>query len=385
MVRIPFLLIALFLLIIWAGYRTMIYRRSKYFTPMREILVTIFFIYFLAIIYFTIFKRGELHIVFNNRAYANLAPLRETIRMFIEPRASIRFALLNVFGNILLFIPLGFLIPLLFDKGNNLGRVVFYGALSSALIEVIQFFTTFNVTDIDDVIFNTAGAFIGIMCYRLFYSLLKAINLSSPFEKIKNYRDNNLIKLAAKPLSVMLLSCVALGVFFLYKDTYSGKLTNEALAKEVFSSFDHDKIVLTNEIDKHKFFLKEHGSHLEFSRLDKVMGNRYAAITNYQASWKTSNFGFSVTFVEDYRTNSHRIIVFGRNNSAKSVLISYKGNDFKQGLMENEYFIIPFPAIIKFDERTDMYNIYNDKPSKDLQIRFLDGQGEEYRDMMFLR
>ena len=77
--------------------------------------------------------------------------------MFRNDFADIHIALYNVIGNILLFIPLGFCIPLFFNKKNKLSKVILYGFTASLIIEVLQLFTPYNITDIDDIIFNTFG------------------------------------------------------------------------------------------------------------------------------------------------------------------------------------------------------------------------------------
>lgn len=67
---------------------------------------------------------------------------------------------LNFFGNIAMFIPLGFFLVLLSDKYHKAWRTIFMGVKISLLIELIQLFET-RGTDIDDVILNTAGTFAG--------------------------------------------------------------------------------------------------------------------------------------------------------------------------------------------------------------------------------
>ncbi|MDR2703362.1 MAG: VanZ family protein [Cellulomonadaceae bacterium] len=62
--------------------------------------------------------------------------------------------------NILLFVPLGFLVPLLWKGFRSFGRVALAGLAFSALIEISQLFTTRTVT-VDDLLMNTLGAVIG--------------------------------------------------------------------------------------------------------------------------------------------------------------------------------------------------------------------------------
>ena len=83
----------------------------------------------------------------------NLLPLQVLTTMAGNP--------LNLYGNILMFIPFGFLFVLL-TKHIKFYVVTLSGALLSLLIEILQLFS-FRATDIDDVILNTLGTFIGFL------------------------------------------------------------------------------------------------------------------------------------------------------------------------------------------------------------------------------
>jgi glycopeptide antibiotics resistance protein len=68
----------------------------------------------------------------------------------------------DVLGNIFIFIPFPFM--LLFLLGfKNYRKLLFLSFVSSAGVEVIQFITNVGVADIDDILFNTLGAAIGIL------------------------------------------------------------------------------------------------------------------------------------------------------------------------------------------------------------------------------
>ncbi|MCB7304642.1 VanZ family protein [Bariatricus massiliensis] len=72
--------------------------------------------------------------------------------------------------NIVLFIPFGFLCPLLWKSKRFWYRTVLAGFSLSLLIEVSQIFT-FRVTDIDDLLMNTLGTCIGFFVFVLFRKL----------------------------------------------------------------------------------------------------------------------------------------------------------------------------------------------------------------------
>lgn len=62
--------------------------------------------------------------------------------------------------NVLLFVPLGFLLPTLWPRFRRLGRTILAGLILSVVIEAAQLFT-FRLTDINDLITNTMGAALG--------------------------------------------------------------------------------------------------------------------------------------------------------------------------------------------------------------------------------
>ncbi len=73
--------------------------------------------------------------------------------------------------NIFLFIPLGFLCPLISRTFERAKNTFFIGLGLSFLIEFVQLFTLYRATDIDDLLTNVAGTIIGYFCFRLIAKL----------------------------------------------------------------------------------------------------------------------------------------------------------------------------------------------------------------------
>lgn len=69
--------------------------------------------------------------------------------------------------NAALFVPFGFLVPVLWRELRSWGTVTGAGFLTSLLIECIQLFA-FRATDVDDLIMNTLGAFVGYVLAWIF-------------------------------------------------------------------------------------------------------------------------------------------------------------------------------------------------------------------------
>ena len=101
----------------------------------------------------------------------NLVPFH-TILTYTELLTSsreilVRLAVINLFGNVIMFIPLGFLLPQVFLKLSKLWWVLLTTALAIAAVEILQLFTLLGSCDIDDLILNLLGAAIGYGIYRM--------------------------------------------------------------------------------------------------------------------------------------------------------------------------------------------------------------------------
>ncbi|MDC3416241.1 VanZ family protein [Aquibacillus salsiterrae] len=97
----------------------------------------------------------------------NLVPLK-TISNYFYHFDSVGWFLLtdNFFGNILAFVPFGLLLPELI-KGKKKIFYAWFAIGSSFGIEVSQLFFRVGTLDVDDILLNTLGAFIGYSIYQL--------------------------------------------------------------------------------------------------------------------------------------------------------------------------------------------------------------------------
>lgn len=216
MLGISFIFANILFTTIWIIYRVIFYIKNKPINKIREIFINLFFIYFLILVNLTMFKYGNLMLDFNIKFYINYIPLVETINMFRNDFLDINIALHNVIGNILLFIPLGFGIPLFFNEKNKLNKVILYGFTAPLTIEIIQLFTPYNTTDIDDVIFNTLGAILGFIIFNIIYKIFKNTKLGIFIKSLSSPFNGNLILEASKPIGAMILIFSIISLIFLY-------------------------------------------------------------------------------------------------------------------------------------------------------------------------
>ena len=70
------------------------------------------------------------------------------------------------FGNIVWFIPFGFMLPKMLKKCNFI-TVALSGFLFSLLIEILQLVLKKGICEIDDLILNVLGTMIGYSAYKI--------------------------------------------------------------------------------------------------------------------------------------------------------------------------------------------------------------------------
>lgn len=83
--------------------------------------------------------------------------------------------------NILMFVPIGFILPILSWKYMRLPNCILFGAGLSLFIELSQLFTLYRASDVDDLLSNVLGIILGYGLFRLCVSLklFKSAALSS--------------------------------------------------------------------------------------------------------------------------------------------------------------------------------------------------------------
>ena len=103
----------------------------------------------------------------------------------------------NTILNIILFIPLGIMLPFLWKKYNTLSETLIFGFSMSLAIELLQILT-YRATDINDLITNTFGAVLGYFVFR---------TTSCIFPSVTKFagRKNDLVVVMVSVFAVMFL------------------------------------------------------------------------------------------------------------------------------------------------------------------------------------
>lgn len=119
----------------------------------------VFFIYFCYLLYILFLSRYRIPAA--NENY-NIIPFK-TIKMYIDYYDHFNFIIWfsNLFGNILVFMPLGFLAPLLIKNLNGFFKVFLLSFITTVTVETFQLFFHVGGFDVDDILLNTIGGLLG--------------------------------------------------------------------------------------------------------------------------------------------------------------------------------------------------------------------------------
>lgn len=371
MFEVSYIYIAILLIVIWSVYRVIVLKNSKEKNTLREVLINLFFIYLLILINLTICKMGFLRIDFNMNFYINYIPFIETINMLKDNFMGIGNTLYNVIGNILLFVPIGIAIPLLFRESNKLGKVVLYGFVASFTIEFIQLFTPMNMTDIDDVIFNTLGAIVGFLIFNICYNYIKNRKFINIIDKVSSDYKGGLVGVCAKPIGAMIIGTTLLSITICYSSTASSKTPDDEIVKEVFTYYDNYEHIAVENFEDYKFFLQDNDGYIDLISVEKIFNNRWTQGTS-GVHLDNNNADYSISTINSGGKTG--LVVFGKNKGADTIEIDFNSKKYTEDIKKDDYFIVSFPTFELLDENSDVYNFFSGEESNDLKIRFLENE-----------
>lgn len=133
---------------------------------MRYCILGIFVVYILLLLRITLFKQAPLNKLFaaigSSDRIINIIPFFSIFEM-IRDSISVTRILENVLGNIIMFIPLGLILPVSLNKDKK--SILACGIGASIFIEAVQFVFGLGITDVDDLIFNSIGFLIGYIAF----------------------------------------------------------------------------------------------------------------------------------------------------------------------------------------------------------------------------
>lgn len=135
--------------------------REKYWKIFRKFYRIFIPFYTIFLLYLMFFGFGRSQYEIN---IVRLSPLISTFS-FVKETILWKTIIINIFGNIIMFTPFGFL-GIVFPKLNDFKTLMINFLSGIIIIESLQYFTRLGVFDIDDIILNTIGVAIGFWVYR---------------------------------------------------------------------------------------------------------------------------------------------------------------------------------------------------------------------------
>ena len=108
---------------------------------------------------------GYLSVLYVLVGLPNVTYIRPEINLNLVPIIGMIEDWKNSILNILLFIPLGVALPVLWNKFRSKKNSVLFGFAVSFVIELLQILT-YRATDINDLITNTLGTYLGFLCAK---------------------------------------------------------------------------------------------------------------------------------------------------------------------------------------------------------------------------
>ncbi|WP_432360924.1 VanZ family protein [Sporosarcina sp. UB5] len=174
--------------------RSIVKQRKRPVKKSHEILLALFSLYLVGLASQTIIPRWTIGVdistgkfffdvyLFNDIASVNIVPFRTItnymwVNSYVDGWDSI--SIVNLLGNIFVFSPIGFFIPLLWRRLDSYKSISFIGLGVTCFIESIQYFIG-RSTDVDDVILNTIGVVIGygiFVVWKVFSAYEKTVDL----------------------------------------------------------------------------------------------------------------------------------------------------------------------------------------------------------------
>ncbi|MBQ7956335.1 MAG: VanZ family protein [Lachnospiraceae bacterium] len=112
----------------------------------------------------TLIDSWNLQVIQSGIEHANFTPFR-TMDMYIRYWNRGLHSFENLIGNVVIFVPLGFLLPATWKMPGNVFFCMLYGAMAVLGIETFQLLSGFGAFDVDDIILNCVGIFAGYVIY----------------------------------------------------------------------------------------------------------------------------------------------------------------------------------------------------------------------------
>lgn len=311
----PTIAIATIVFVVW---RLLLWRRQRRDVS-REVAVWVFFAWALMVVTLTFFP---MVIVFYDwTSGLNLIPLASMRQLLTETAPGVAFE--NIVGNVVLFVPLGLMLPLLFAEVRTSWAVAWRAALVSTTIELVQWVTGARATDVDDIILNTAGALLGYAAYRLLVLVIASTTAGNGFlARLTATTRREPLTLGLLPIGVTLILVIPLLVTPLITGTLADG--ERGILAHATAQHSGSTVLARGDFDEHTFVVVgtgSGGSEMTLVGFKRVLPGRFTWIsTSDPIVGEGSHFAWTVTTFNSERDAVPLLAVWGRNEAGASRL-----------------------------------------------------------------
>lgn len=354
-----FLEVALPIFVVWRTVLWIMERR-----PMRrELLVWVLFVYLLAVALVAFFPMNIIFYDWHGRY--NLVPFASISDMIQHTTRATAFR--NIGGNVVMFIPLGFLLPLLFRQARTLWSLVWRVLVISVAIELLQLLTQVRATDVDDVILNLVGALVGYGIYRLVaHAVAHKLRGALFLERLGKSAHRGPLLSALIPVAASIVVFVgAIAMPAIIHNT----MNEDAIKKDVSAGMADGGVVAIGDSGQFEFLLASNGpvarEVFRIGEYKRVLPGRFTkvAIGDIQ-SVSGSYYSYGATAWDTRVDKGPAAYVYGRNVAgALTLVVTRKSGKTVLRAEVGRYFVVVLP------EGTD--------PFAGVNYTFLDPEGRD--------
>jgi glycopeptide antibiotics resistance protein len=305
----PFLLVAT---LVWILWRALLWSRRTDKNPAREVVVAATFLWSLLVLSITLFP---LKIIFYDwHATSNVIPFASILEILGE--ASPSFVFDNIAGNVIMFVPIGILLPTLFEQMKRPEAMLWRAAAISGFIEGTQLVTRARAVDVDDVILNTVGAMIGLGVFSLAAPLFDRRRAGRRLlERTVSATGGEPLLAAALP--ILLTAAIAIPMMLsVIADETLGTDDIEAVA---LATLTGGQVVARADVGNHTFVVVSgdtpDGPATIRSDFKKVLPGRYTAIGTSSSDHRADDSAYRLAFTTYNPTAGEQpiLVIWGTN------------------------------------------------------------------------
>lgn len=304
---------------------------------------------------------------------ANFVPFASIYQLISETAPAV--AVWNVLGNIVLFVPFGLLLPLLFDRMQHFWSFLWRIFIVSAGIEMLQIFTRARAVDVDDVILNALGASIGFGLLSVLRPLLARSEWGRQLmERLVGHSEREPLLTALIPVLGTLGIVVPLMLSSINAATLSSG--EDGVLADAASIWPGSSPVGSVEVNEFLFVLLHEGTFepelLALVEYERVLPGRYT-----RTSWgdmpleADSQFRWNLSAFNVDRNELPVVSVWGSNGAmATTIQIRNVGLDRVLELPDGRFFVVAIPYDV------ERHQGLNDVLA-DFDVRFFDAAGHD--------